>query len=139
MRTSRDLLVPVVALLAVAAALTIAGCGGSNNVLPQQPAGTVTGRCMDARMGVGLGGVNVAVMAGATVIAQAVSTTPNGDFAINNVPPGVYNLLRVTPDPVLYGAPRNIPLDPAITVVDGMVTPLAGTILILDDLPPLPD
>jgi hypothetical protein len=138
MRTSRDLLAIAVALIAVTAALTISGCGGGDNAAPPAPAGTVTGRCVDARTSVGLGGVTVAVMRSGLVVAQAVSTTPNGDFAITGVTPGTYSLIRVTPDPVLYGDPRHIALSPAIVVVDGGVPPLSGSILILDDVPPDP-
>ena len=138
MRAIRELLVPVVALLAVAVVVGLTGCGGGNNAAPAATGGAVTGRCIDARTGLGLGGVLVQVMVGATAVAHGTSTTPNGDFTVASVPPGNYAVLRVTPDPTVFGAPRNIALSPAIAVVDGVATPLPGVILVLDDVPPDP-
>ena len=120
----------VVAALSVS--IVIGGCGGGGGagVL----GGKVLGTTIDGATGMGLGGVQVAVEVAAGDWRAAMSTTPDGAFTIARVPVGVYNGLRIAPDPVLYGPARVIPV--TIVVVQGGSAVLPGPILIIDEFPP---
>lgn len=133
-RSCLRLLLPVV-VAGLGVALVCGGCGGGNGVAAAT-GGTVSGTAIDAATGLGLGGVQVAVETAAGVWQTAVSTTPAGAFIVDDVPAGNYTTLRVTPDPVLYGPPRNV--DVNMVVVEGANTVLPGPILILDEYPPNP-
>jgi len=133
---------PVLAVGMVAAVMAVAilaGCGGGgSNDNPVTTGGTIAGRTVDAETNIGLGGVTVEVGTGAAV-RTAVSTTPNGDFAIREVTPGTYTSLHVIPDPALFGAGSDFYVDKlSLVVVKGGVAQLPAAIVITEGGPPTP-
>jgi len=132
----------VIAGIVIGVMAGLAGCGGGNNPAPVDTGGSISGRTVDARTGVGLGGVTVSVtyvvITGTTVVTKpGTSTTPNGNFTISGVAPGSYSTLQVDAGPA-YPAQADVVLAPPIEVTEGGVTSLPEPILVLDDGPPEP-
>jgi len=114
------------------AAVVLAGCGGSSSggiIDPQT--GSISGTLTHAGTGLPLGGI--------AVTAGGVNTTSNanGNFRLDGVAPGNREVV-ITPAPErdLILPPPNDPI--VVNVVAGQVSPLPGTILLIDgpDAPP---
>ena len=123
----------------VAASVMLAGCSSNDDDGQGVTGGTVTGSTIAATEQVGLGGVLIAIgnlngQGQFEVVTTAISTSPNGDFALVGVPAGTYRILRVTPSPQIW--PQQ-DVNVLITVADGQLITL-GPILVFDDLPPSP-
>ncbi len=130
------------AALVVGAVIT--GCGGDDNGDDDVAlTGTLKGNCVDAKTGLGVGGVQVALgnivsVAGQDMFVQAgvsSSVTPDGAYVIGDIQPGTYKVLRLTPEPELYGPARDVNVN--ITIGGGQTITLAP-LLILDEFPPNP-